>query len=160
MTYYKSNTELPDAEDAKDTQRTQKEYQNQHANLQSSFENDFSHEIIGAAVEIQRVLGVGLLKSAYAAALAVELSERELAFEREVPVEAWYKDQPLGLAYRADFIVEGRVIVELKAIEQVTELHRAQLLSYLRVSGLKLGLIINFHTFPIVKGIHRLVNNL
>ena len=160
------NTVKPtlNAEDAKVSQRTQKEYQMEYQNgyvdLQSSFENDYSHEIIGAAVEIQRVLGVGLLESAYAAALAVELGERRLAFEREVPVEAWYKDQPLGLAYRADFIVEGRVIVELKAIEQITELHRAQLLSYLRVSGLKLGLIINFHTFPIVKGIHRLVNKL
>jgi GxxExxY protein len=144
------------AEDAKDSQRSQKRSQKG----EESFENDFSHDIIGAAVEIQRVLGVGLLESAYASALAVELEERGLRFEREVAVEAWYKDQPLGLAYRADFIVEERVIVELKAIEAVTELHRAQLLSYLRVSGLKLGLLINFHTFPVVKGIHRLVNQL
>ena len=144
------------AEDAKDSQRTQKRKPNEDR----SFENDFSHEIIGAAVEIQRVLGVGLLESTYASALAVELEERGIRFEREVAVEAWYKDQPLGLAYRADFIVEGKVIVELKAIDVVTELHRAQLLSYLRVSGLKLGLLINFHAFPVVKGIHRLVNQL
>jgi GxxExxY protein len=144
------------AEDAKDSQSTQK--RNQKGEM--LFENDYSHEIIGAAVEIQRVLGVGLLESTYASALAVELEERRLRFEREVAVEAWYKDQPLGVAYRADFIVEGRVIVELKAIDTVTELHRAQLLSYLRVSGLKLGLLINFHTFPVVKGIHRLVNQL
>jgi GxxExxY protein len=140
------------AEDAKVSQKAQKENQN--------FENDFSHEIIGAAVEIQRVLGVGLLESAYASALALELSERGMSFEQEVAVEAWYKDHPLGLAYRADFIVEGKVIVELKAVETVTDLHRAQLLSYLRVSGLKLGLLINFHTFPVVKGIHRVVNKL
>jgi GxxExxY protein len=144
------------AEDAKDSQSTQKRSQKG----EMLFENDYSHEIIGAAVEIQRVLGVGLLESTYASALAVELEERRLRFEREVAVEAWYKDQPLGVAYRADFIVEGRVIVELKAIESVTELHRAQLLSYLRVSGLKLGLLINFHTFPVFKGIHRLVNQL
>jgi GxxExxY protein len=144
------------AEDAKDSQRTQKRSQKSDP----LFENDFSHEIIGAAVEIQRVLGVGLLESTYASALAVELSERGLHFEREVAVEAWYKDQPLGLAYRADFIVEGKVIVELKAVDTVTELHRAQLLSYLRVSSLKLGLLINFHSFPVVKGIHRLVNQL
>jgi GxxExxY protein len=144
------------AEDAKDSQRAQK--RSQKGDM--PFENDYSHEIIGAAVEIQRVLGVGLLESTYASALAVELEERRLRFEREVAVEAWYKDQPLGLAYRADFIVEGRVIVELKAIDTVTELHRAQLLSYLRVSGLKLGLLINFHSFPVVKGIHRLVNQL
>ena len=158
-----TNTKTGDflnAEDAKDSQRTQKGYQKEMQKDGDGFENDFSHEIIGAAVEIQRVLGSGLLESAYAAAFAVELSERELAFEREVPVEAWYKDKPLGVAYRADFIVEGKVIVELKALEIVTELHRAQLLSYLRVSGLKLGLLINFHTFPVVKGIHRLVNKL
>jgi GxxExxY protein len=140
------------AEDAKDSQRAQKENQ--------SFENDFSREIIGAAVEIQRVLGVGLLESAYAGALAVELAARGLSYEREWPVEAWYKNQALGLAYRADFIVQGKVLVELKAVEAITELHRAQLLSYLRVSGMKLGLLINFHAFPIVKGVHRLVNKL
>ena len=146
------NTEQPNAEGAKDSQRTQKDCQ--------IFENDFSREIIGAAVEVQRVLGPGLLESAYAAALAVELGERELAFVREAPIEASYKGRSLGVAYRADFIVEGSVIVELKAMDAVSELHRAQLLSYLRVSGLKLGLLINFHSFPVVKGIHRVVNKL
>ncbi len=142
----------PDAEDAKDTQRTQKEQPNK--------EDDFSHEIIGAAVEVQRVLGVGLLESAYAGALAVELTERELGFQREVPVSARYKAHDLGVVYRADFIVEGSVIVELKAVDAVSDMHRAQLLSYLRLSGLKLGLLINFHAFPVVKGIHRVVNRL
>ena len=154
------NGDCLNAKGAKDSPRTQKEYQMEYQKDDERIENDFSHDIIGAAVEIQRVLGSGLLQSAYAAAFAVELDERELVFEREVPVEAWYKDKPLGVAYRADFIVEGKVIVELKALETVTELHRAQLLSYLRVSGLKLGLLINFHTFPVVKGIHRLVNKL
>ena len=144
------------AEDAKAAQQTQKNSPNENP----IYENDFSHEIIGAAVEIQRVLGVGLLESAYSGAFAWELDQRGLGFQQDVPVEAWYKDQPLGLAYRADFIIENKVIVELKAIETVTELHRAQLLSYLRVSGLKLGLLINFHAFPVVKGIHRLVNKL
>ena len=143
---------FPNAEDAKVSQNTQKENQ--------TIENDFSHEIIGAAVEVQRVLGTGLLESAYAAAMAIELHERELAFEREVPVEASYKGRPLGVAYRADFVVEGSVLLELKAMDAVSEAHRAQLLSYLRVSGLKLGLLINFHTFPVVKGIHRVVNKL
>jgi len=142
----------PDAEGAKASQRVQKE--------DSGFENDFSHEVIGAAVEVQRVLGTGLLESAYAAALAIELHERELGFEREAPIEAIYKGRPLGVAYRADFIVEGRVLLELKAMEAVSEQHRAQLLSLLRVSGLKLGLLINFHVFPVVKGIHRVVNKL
>ncbi|QRF58448.1 GxxExxY protein [Variovorax paradoxus] len=142
----------PDAEDAKDSRRTQKEDKN--------FLDDFSHDIIGAAVEVQRVLGVGLLESAYAAALAVELNERELRFEREVPITAYYKGRSVGVAYRADFVVEDSVIVELKAIDVLADLHRAQLLSYLRLSGLKLGLLINFHAFPVVKGIQRMVNKL
>jgi GxxExxY protein len=142
----------PAAKDAKDSRRTQKDSPN--------FDEDFSHEIIGAAVEVQRVLGVGLLESAYAGALAVELAERELQFAREVEIPAVYKGRPVGLAFRADFIVEHSVIVELKAMEGVMDVHRAQLLSYLRLSGLKLGLLINFHAFPVVKGIHRMVNKL
>ncbi|MBS0428117.1 MAG: GxxExxY protein [Proteobacteria bacterium] len=143
---------LPDAEDAKVPQRTQKE--------QPRIENDCSHAIIGAAVEVQRVLGVGLLESAYAAAMQIELAERGLAFQREVPVRASYKGIALGEAYRADFVVERSVILELKAVEAFHDLHRAQLLSYLRLAGLKLGLLINFHAFPVVKGIHRIVNKL
>jgi GxxExxY protein len=141
---------LPAAKDAKDSRRTQKDSQN--------FDEDFSHEIIGAAVEVQRVLGVGLLESAYAGALAVELADRGLRFEREVAIAAAYKGHPVGLAFRADFIVQNSVIVELKAMEGVMDVHRAQLLSYLRLSGLRLGLLINFHAFPVVKGIHRMVN--
>jgi GxxExxY protein len=148
------NTETghPDAEAAEDPQRTQKENQ--------SMENDFSREIIGAAVEVQRVLGVGLLESAYAAAMAIELKERELFFEREVGVPAQYKGHGLGTVYRADFIVERSVILELKAVDALAEIHRAQLLSYLRLAGMKLGLLINFHAFPVVKGVHRMVNKL
>ena len=123
-------------------------------------EDEISHSVIGAAVEVQRVLGTGLLESAYSAALAVELRERGLSFEREVPVPASYKGQMLGVAFRADFLIERCVLLELKAVELMTELHRAQLLSYLRVSGLRLGLLINFHTFPVVKGVKRVVNQL
>ena len=144
--------ESPYAKDAKDSRRTQKD--------SPSFNDDFSHEIIGAAVEVQRVLGVGLLESAYTGALAIELAERELKFHREVPVLARYKGRDVGVGYRADFVVEDSVIVEIKAMDAITDVHRAQLLSYLRLSNLKLGLLINFHAFPVVKGIHRLVNKL
>jgi GxxExxY protein len=144
--------EHPYAKDAKSSRRTQKEDRN--------FDDDFSHEIIGAAVEVQRVLGVGLLESAYAGAFAIELAERELAFQREVPVLARYKGRDVGVGYRADFVVENSVIVEIKATDAVADVHRAQLLSYLRLSSMKLGLLINFHAFPVVKGIHRLVNKL
>ena len=123
-------------------------------------ENDFSREIIGAAVEVQRVLGTGLLESAYCAALALEFVERELQFEQEVPITGQYKGRTLGIAYRADFIVERSVIVEVKAIEAVNEMHRAQVLSYLRIANLRLGLLINFHVFPVSRAVHRLVNKL
>jgi GxxExxY protein len=145
----KTESGLPYAEGAKVSQKTQKE---------QPIENDWSHEIIGAAVEVQRVLGTGLLESAYAGALAVELAALQLRFAREVPIDAIYKGQNLGLGYRADFVVENAVIVELKAIDAVTEIHRAQLLSYLRLANLKLGLLVNFNVFPVVKGIHRVVN--
>jgi GxxExxY protein len=139
------------AEGAEVTQKAQKD---------SPLENDFSREIIGAAVEVQRVLGTGLLESAYAAALAIEFTERKLAFVQEAPLLGSYKGRPLGVAYRADFIVGNSVIVEVKALETLTELHRAQLLSYLRVAGLRLGLLMNFHAFPVVKAVHRIVNKL
>jgi GxxExxY protein len=120
-------------------------------------EADFSHQIIGAAVEVQRELGVGLAASAYAAAMAIELAERELGFKRDVPLSAAYKGQALGEVGRADFIVEGAVLVGLRATDAHAEQERGQLQSFLRLSGLKLGLLINFQTFPVVKGIHRVV---
>jgi len=120
--------------------------------------NDFSHEIIGAAVEVQRVLGTGLVESAYAAALEVELAEREIGFQRDVPLSAHYKQRDLGEVYRAGFVVEQSVIVELRAVDALTDLHRAQVMAALRLSGLKLGLLINFNVFPVVKGVHRIVS--
>jgi GxxExxY protein len=144
-------TQHPDAEGAEVSQRTQKE---------QPIENDCSHAIIGAAVEVQRVLGVGLLESAYSAALAIEFRERGLKFQREVAMSGKYKGRDVGLAYRTDFIVEGAVIVEVKAVDALADIHRSQLLSYLRLSGMKLGLLINFHAFPVVKGTQRVVNKL
>jgi GxxExxY protein len=120
--------------------------------------NDFSHEIIGAAVEVQRVLGTGLPASAYAAALALELGEREIGFTQDVPLSAEYKGKPLGVLQRADFIVEHSVLVQVKALDATTEQQRVEALAALRLSGLNLGLLINFNVFPVVKGVHRLVN--
>ncbi len=120
--------------------------------------NDFSHEIIGAAVEVQRVLGTGLVESAYATALEVELAEREIGFQRDVQLLAHYKRRDLGEVYRAGFVIEQSVIVELRAVEVLTDLHRAQVMAALRLSGLKLGLLINFNVFPVVKGVHRIVS--
>jgi len=146
-----SAPDFSNAKGAEDSQRTQKD---------TPAENDLSHDIIGAALEVQRALGTGLLESAYAAAFAIELAEREIGFAQESAISGFYKGRPLGVAYRADFVIENSVIVEVKAVEAVTELHRAQVLSYLRLAGLKLGLLINFHAFPLAKGVHRLVNKL
>jgi GxxExxY protein len=124
-------------------------------------ENDFSREIIGAAVEVQRVLGSGLLESAYSAALALELGDRGLQVQREVPIIAQYKGRSLGVGYRADLLVENSVIIEVKALDVATEVHRAQLLSYLRLGNYRLGLLINFREFPVAtKGVHRVANRL
>ena len=114
--------------------------------------------VIGAAIEVQRTLGPGLLESAYAGALAHELGLRDVRFRREVAIPAVYKGALVGHGFRADFILEDRLIVELKTVDTVLQVHRAQLLSYLRLSGHALGLLINFHATPLVRGIHRVVN--
>ncbi|VTU31837.1 GxxExxY protein [Variovorax sp. PBL-E5] len=118
--------------------------------------DDFSHEIIGAAVEVQRVLGIGLPEAVYAAALAIEFSEREIGFARDVPVSASYKGRSLGEVCRAGFVVEQSVVVEVKAVDALTDGHRAQAHATVRLSQLKLGLLINFNVFPVVKGVHRI----
>ena len=125
--------------------------------MADEFQNtDFSHEIIGAAIEVQRVLGVGLPAEVYAAALEIELAEREIGFVRDVPVSASYKGRSLGEVCRAGFVVEQSVIVEVKAVDALTDLHRAQAQAAVRLSGLPLGLLINFNVFPVVKGVHRI----
>ena len=143
--------EQPNAKDAKAAQSAQRE---------AAMDDPFSHSVIGAALEVQKVLGTGLLESAYAAALAIELQDRGLRFQREAAIAGMYKGREIGVAYRADFIIEDTLLVELKAIDGLTDLHRAQVLSYLRLSQLKLGLLLNFHEFPLAKGIQRVVNKL
>ncbi|PNG51850.1 MULTISPECIES: GxxExxY protein [unclassified Variovorax] len=125
--------------------------------MADEFQNtDFSHEIIGAAVEVQRVLGIGLPAEVYAAALEIELAEREIGFVRDVPVSASYKGRSLGEVCRAGFVVEQSVVVEVKAVDALTDLHRAQAQATVRLSGLRLGLLVNFNVFPVVKGVHRI----
>ncbi|HUD33825.1 MAG TPA: GxxExxY protein [Variovorax sp.] len=118
--------------------------------------SDFSHEIIGAAVEVQRVLGTGLPGAVYAAALAVELAEREIGFARDVAVTAAYKGRPLGEVGRADFVVEQAMVVQVRAVDALDDLHRMQAQAVVRLSGQRLGLLINFNVFPVVKGVHRI----
>ena len=122
--------------------------------------NHLTGEVIGAAIEVHKHLGPGLLESAYEECLCHELSLRKITYERQKQLPITYKEVKLDLSYRLDVVVEGKIILELKACEKIEDIYKAQLLTYLRLSGLKLGLILNFNV-PIMKqGIVRVVNNL
>ena len=120
--------------------------------------NELTEKIIGAAIEVHRVLGPGLLESAYEACLAHELALRRVTFKRQQELPVTYKDVRLDCGYRLDLIVEGRVIVEIKAVERILAIHEAQLLTYLRLSRLKWGLLLNFHASALRHGIRRMAN--
>ena len=123
-------------------------------------ENELAVVVVDGALAVHKALGPGLLESVYVAALAIELTERRLNHEREVAIHARYRDRPLGIAYRADLIVEQKLLIEVKAVDAIHDAHVAQTLSYLRLTGLRLGLLINF-TAPLIKhGVKRVVNNL
>jgi GxxExxY protein len=116
-----------------------------------------TEKIIGAAIEVHRVLGPGLLESAYKHCLCDELVLRGVKFRRQVGLPVNYKGRVLDCGYTMDLVVEDAVIVELKSIEKVAAIHEAQLLTYLRLSGFKVGLLINFNVPILVKGIVRRV---
>jgi GxxExxY protein len=121
--------------------------------------SELTERIIGACIEIHRSLGPGLLESAYEECLCHELSVAGIAFERQKPLPVYYKDVKLDCGYRLDLVAEARVIVELKAIENLMPIHEAQLLTYLKLSGLTLGLLINFNVPMLKNGVKRIVNN-
>jgi GxxExxY protein len=118
-------------------------------------ENEIATRIIGAAIEVHKSLGPGLLESAYEECLCNELIQRKLRFERQKALPVYYKGSRLDCGYRLDLVVEGQVILELKANEKLEAIHTAQLLTYLRLSGLKLGLLINFNVITLKDGIKR-----
>jgi GxxExxY protein len=115
--------------------------------------------IIGSAIQVHRALGPGLLESAYEACLAFELIERGLKVEQQKPLPLIYRQVKLDCGYRLDLLIENRVIVEIKSIEQLAPIHQAQLLSYLKISGYKVGLLINFNVRVLKSGIVRMVNS-
>jgi GxxExxY protein len=123
-------------------------------------ENELSHEIIGAAMEVHKALGPGLLESAYEECLAREFALRGIAFERQAPLSVSYKGVQVDAGYRLDFLVGDLVIVELKAVESILPVHEAQALTYLRLSGKKLALIVNFNVPLLKDDIKRIVLNL
>ena len=119
-----------------------------------------SETIIGGAIAVHRALGPGLLESAYEACLGYELIDRGLSVERQKALPVKYRGVNLDCGYRIDLLVERIIIIELKAVEKIDPIHKAQLLSYLKLSGCKLGLLINFNVRMLKSGIHRIVLNL
>jgi len=123
-------------------------------------ENEISSQIIGAAIEVHKTLGPGLLESSYEACLLFELRQMGLNVKSQVPLPISYKGLQLEAGYRIDLLVEEKVIIEIKSVDQLTDIHLAQLLTYLRLKRLKLGLLINFNSVRLVDGLKRVVNNL
>jgi GxxExxY protein len=121
--------------------------------------NQITESIIGAAIEVHRTLGPGLLESAYEACLAFELTERGLKVEQQKPLPVVYREVKLDCGYRLDLLVEEAVIVEVKAADHLAPVHQAQLLSYLKLTGCHVGLLINFNVKALKDGLRRVVND-
>lgn len=120
--------------------------------------NHLTREIIGAAIEVHRAVGPGLLESTYAACLAFELAERGFKVEQQKSLPVVYREVKLEAGYRIDLFVEEAVIIEIKAIERLAPIHEAQLISDLRLAGCQVGLLINFNVRKLTEGVRRLVN--
>ena len=121
--------------------------------------NDITEKIIGAAIAVHRELGPGLLESAYEACLAYEIARQGFAVERQKELPVKYRNVKLDCGYRIDLLVERKVIIEIKAIDKLAPIHTAQLLSYLKLSGCRVGLLINFNVKVLKDGIRRLIND-
>ena len=123
-----------------------------------AFENDrLTEKVIGLAIEVHRQLGPGLLESAYEECLCLELQEAGLAFRRQVPLSITYKSIRLDCGYRLDLLIEDQLILELKSVEGLLPIHEAQVLTYMRLSGVRTGLLLNFNSAVLKNGIRRLM---
>jgi GxxExxY protein len=118
-----------------------------------------SSAVISAAIEVHEVLGPGLLESIYEAALCHELSLRAISVKRQLEVPVFYKGVSLSQAMRLDLLIDDRIVIELKSVDAILPIHKAQLLSYMRLSNRQAGLLINFNTHQLKQGIHRVVNS-
>jgi GxxExxY protein len=123
-------------------------------------ENQLSNIIIGCAIEVHKVLGPGLLESAYENCFAFELMQKGPHVSTQVPMPIVYKEVRLDHGYRMDLLVGNRVVVEVKSVDFISDVHEAQLLTYLKLGNYKLGLILNFNTLVLKNGIKRMVNGL
>ena len=123
-------------------------------------ENEIGKIVVDAAIAVHRELGPGLLESVYEVVLAYELKQRGFRVNRQVPISILYKEMTFDEAFRADLVVEDKVIVELKSVERVSEAHKKQVQTYLRLTGCKLGFLLNFGEALMKRGITRVVNGL
>ena len=121
--------------------------------------NQLSEKVIGLCIEIHRNLGPGLLESAYEECLCYELSKAGIPFERQKPVTVKYKEVNLDCGFRIDVLVDQQLIVELKSVEKVLPIHEAQIITYLKIADMRAGLLINFNSVILIKGLKRFVNN-
>jgi len=119
--------------------------------------DELSHQIIGHAIEVHRHLGPGLLESAYQKCIAYELTQAHIPFELEKPIPIKYKETLIDCAFRADCIVNKSIILEIKAVEQLLPIHEAQLLTYMKLTQIKLGILINFNVRLLKDGIKRMI---
>ena len=121
-------------------------------------ENEISQKIIGAAIEVHKQLGPGLLESTYETCLTYELKQMGLDVKQQQALPVVYKEVKLDAGYRIDLLIENKVIVEIKSVEALADIHTAQLLTYLKLKDLKLGLLINFNSVRVVDGLKRILN--
>ncbi len=130
----------------------------QYFKTDSYLQNRYSGQVVNAAIKVHTILGPGLLESAYEACLIQELKNRGLKVETQVGLPVTYDGTQIDVGYRIDLLVEKTVIVELKAVEKIRDIHKAQILSYLKLSGVRVGLLINFNTVSLKDGIQRIIN--
>jgi len=123
----------------------------------SKFGTPLTDAVIGAAIEVHRELGPGLLESVYEECLCYELQERGIAFRRQLELPIVYKGRRLDFGYRLDMLIENQLLIEVKAVEQLVAIHEAQVLTYLRLSGFQLALLMNFNTSLLKQGLRRFV---
>ena len=121
-------------------------------------DNEITEKIIGCAIKVHKNLGPGLLESAYQECLFYELKQAGLKVEKEKPLPLIYKEVKLECGYRMDLLVENRIIVEIKSVESLNDIHLAQVLTYLKLNNSKIGLLINFNVLQLIKGLKRVIN--
>lgn len=121
-------------------------------------ENDIAYKVIGAALDVHKSLGPGLLESAYQECLVYKLRQLEFSVEKEKPMPLFFEDVKLECGYRIDILVENKVVIEIKSVEALNDVHLAQVLTYMKLGNYKLGLLINFNVVLLKQGIKRVIN--